>query len=123
MRGLLCLVLLACDGSQDATPTPVDSGVSDTGDVCTDAPTLSYYNFGDGFLTENCQGCHASTAEYRYGAPESVTFDTIDQAWAFSIRILALAAGDDATMPPAGGVHSDDRMRLVWWLQCAEEGT
>ena len=121
MRSMWAVLLVACGGASD--PIPEEPDVVDTGDFCEGVPTVSYNDFGDGFLTEFCQGCHASTAENRYGAPENVTFDTVEQAWAFSERILARAAGDDATMPPAGGVDSDDRTRLVWWLQCAEEGT
>ena len=92
--------------------------------ICQDIPPVNYTNFGSGFLTENCQGCHASTASYRYGAPDSVTFDSVEQAWAWRERILDLVVdGEEPAMPPAGGVDEDDLLRLQWWFDCAEEGT
>jgi uncharacterized membrane protein len=101
---------------------PTDTG-PDATDPCADIPLVTYNNFGNGFMTENCQGCHASTTADRYGAPESVTFDSVDEVWALAERILARAASDDATMPPAGGVSEEDRTKLGWWLQCTDAGS
>ena len=109
------------DTAEDAD-TAADTG-ADTANPCADIPLLNYNNFGKGFMTENCQGCHASTTAERYGAPESVYFDTVDAVWTWSERILARAASADATMPPAGGVSKDDRTKLEWWLLCADSGT
>lgn len=106
---------VAVDSADGATP-------HDTG-ICADAGTVTWNSWGRGFLTEACQSCHASTATNRYGAPESVVFDTVDDAWTWADRILARSAGDDATMPPAGGVTDDDRTRLTWWLRCGEPGS
>ena len=92
-------------------------------DLCEEVPLVNYNNFGQGFMTEHCQGCHASTALDRYGAPEDVTFDTVNQVWERADRILARAGGAEPSMPPADGVNADDRTRLEWWLQCAEWGT
>jgi uncharacterized membrane protein len=99
-------------------------GTDDTGSqaTCFEAPPVNHANFGEGFLLESCQGCHASTALNRHEAPEGVSFDTVDEAWAWRGRILARVV-DSATMPPAGGVDADDRQMLSWWLDCAPEGT
>ena len=105
------------------TTSPDTTDTADTADPCAGVPLVTYNSFGKGFMTENCQGCHASTTSDRYGAPESSTFDTVEEVWAQADRILIRAAGDDASMPPAGGVSEDDRTRLGWWLECAEEGT
>jgi len=132
---VLLVFLIGC-GEKDTDTAPIDTG-SDTADTivdtadtadsdtdpCADVPVVTYNNFGEGFMTENCQGCHASTTADRYGAPESVIFDTVDDVWSRAERILERAAGDDASMPPAGGVSEDDRTKLEWWLICAEEGT
>ena len=126
---LAALLLLGCTGqTEDKAPTDSNSSVDDSvpivdSGLCDEAPVVTWANFGQGFITENCQGCHASTAIDRYGAPESVTFDDLEEVWAQSDRILARSTGDSPTMPPAGGVSEDDRTRLVWWLECAEEGT
>ncbi len=90
----------------------------ETAAACAAAPITTYANFGAGFLTESCQVCHASTAPDRHGAPESVTFDTEEEAWEHADRILAVATGEAPTMPPEGGVTDEDRERLEVWLRC-----
>lgn len=90
---------------------------------CVGAPVVDWDNFGQAFLLHACQGCHASTTLDRYGAPEDVNFDTVDEVWAQADEILLMAAGDYPTMPPRGGVEADDRTRLVWWLECGVPGT
>ena len=123
----------ATDGG-DATDSGGDGGLSDSGlsdggavdtadAFCEEGPTMTWANFGDGFLIENCNGCHAATSANRYGAPEYVTFDTVEQVWVWATIILAVATGDDPVMPPTGGVEDDDRLRLEYWLRCAESGT
>jgi len=98
-------------------------GDGDTGELtCLDVPEVNYHNFGDAFLRHNCQGCHASTAENRYGAPETVQFDTVEDAWDWSDRIVATAIGNEASMPPAGRVSDDEQVMLYWWLECGKEG-
>lgn len=103
----LALLLVGCGGDEASTDP-----------ACADAPITTYDNFGAGFLTESCLACHASTAPDRHGAPEDVVFDTEEQVWALSDRILAVATGDDPTMPPEGGVTDEDRARLEVWLRC-----
>lgn len=122
------LLLAACLVADPPTRGPADSDepLADTaGELpeCVDAPVVDWDNFGQGFLLQSCQGCHASTTADRYGAPEEVTFDTVDQAWAWADDILSVAAGEAPTMPPRGGVEEDDRVRLVWWLACGVSGT
>jgi cytochrome c5 len=114
----LPLLLLAC-GASDPLDT-ADSAVVDSD--CSDAQLVTYNSFGKSFLTHSCQGCHASTAPDRYGAPEDVTFDDLESVWERSSIILAVAVGDEPTMPPQGGVNDMERTKLRWWLQCGEEG-
>lgn len=109
-------LMLACSNGKESV---VDTAAL----FCKDAPTVNYDNFGHGFMTENCQGCHASTAPNRYGAPEDVAFDSVEDCWRWRERILARSVGEDASMPPNGGVSEDDRTRLSWWMICAEDGT
>lgn len=102
-------LLLAC------SEVEVDSG-QDTG-FCTDAPVTTWDNFGAGFVTQNCQSCHASTADNREGAPEDVFFDSSDDVAAHADRMLVRVV-DEPTMPPQGGVSDDDRYRFEVWLRC-----
>ncbi|MEN0066956.1 MAG: hypothetical protein AAGA48_32795 [Myxococcota bacterium] len=97
--------LLGCDG--EAPASACDSGVRQT-----------WETFGQGFMTSQCQGCHASTTPDRFGAPESVVFDTEEDVITFAERILDRATGPDADMPPAGGPTKDDRERLERWIRC-----
>ena len=100
--------LVACGDPED----------SDTAAFCADAPVTTYDNFGQGFLTENCQTCHASGSADRNSAPADVIFDTEGDVAAQADLILAMATGDEPQMPPEGGVTDDDRSRLEIWLRC-----
>ena len=106
----LCAGLLGCGGEETvASPT-----------ACDDGPVESWETFGRGFLVAYCQGCHASTAENRYDAPESVVFDTHDDALKHRDRILIRSTGANPTMPPAGGPGPLDLARLEIWIGCFE---
>jgi uncharacterized membrane protein len=107
--------LLACNGKEESV-------VDTAAEHCKEVPLVNYDNFGQGFMTENCQGCHATTTPNRYGAPEEVFFDSVEDCWRWKERILTRSLGEEATMPPNGGVDADDRTRLGWWLICGEEG-
>lgn len=113
------LLLAACVPEAPVESSPPDTGTS----ACAEVPALRWDSYGHGFLIENCDGCHASGTADRHGAPEDATFDTVEEAWAWSERILARATGESPTMPPMGGVSDDDRQLLAWWLGCATPGT
>ncbi|MFT6145500.1 MAG: cytochrome c5 [Myxococcota bacterium] len=104
MRGVLLLALVGCSEPP----------------ICDDAPPTTWDNFGAGFVTENCQSCHASTSIDRNGAPETVTFDSEDDLWANSPDVLDVTTGDLPRMPPQGGVSDSERERLEVLLQCSQ---
>jgi hypothetical protein len=131
MLNLIVLLVLGCADPVSPPPLPkydpaTDTAVlPDTGDpvlpdpeFCDDAPVVSWSNFGRGFLLEACQGCHASTASERFGAPDDVVFDTESISWAQADRILARATGEYSSMPPLGGTSEIDKLRLEYWLRC-----
>ncbi len=91
-----------------------------TAEFCADQPVVTYDNFGAGFLVENCQSCHASTAPDRQEAPEDVTFDTLEDVQEQIPTILIFSTGEDPEMPPEGGVDEDERHLLEVWLRCWE---
>jgi len=102
----------------------IDTG--DTGEIdpeCVDAQLVTYNNFGESFIKHSCQGCHFSEAVNRYGAPETVSFDDLEAVWDRASSILAVAAGPSPVMPPQGGVTELQRIKLIWWLRCGDEGT
>jgi uncharacterized membrane protein len=86
--------------------------------ICHDAPVVKWANFGQGFVAEACQSCHASAAPDRQEAPADVTFDSHDQLLDWLDLVVERAAADPPTMPPSGGVSDDDRYRLRVWLLC-----
>ncbi|MSP56366.1 MAG: hypothetical protein EXR69_12305 [Myxococcales bacterium] len=90
--------------------------------VCANAPPVDWETFGEGFVTQNCQTCHASTSLNREDAPPDVHFDDAAAVWARKDRVLARAAAASPTMPPLGGTTADDRYLLEIWLTCGAEG-
>jgi hypothetical protein len=114
------LLMLSCGGGSegDDTGTTVPTG------GCHDAPVLTWENFGQGFMLEHCQSCHATAAPYRSQTenppPEAVTFDTHEQTTALRTLILAVSTGEAPSMPPRGGVSPIDIDKLDIWLNCGE---
>lgn len=104
---MILLTLLACG--------EVDGETGDT--ACADTPSLTWDNFGEGFMIQHCQSCHASESPSRQGAPESVTFDTEEETLEQADRIRARVL-ESVDMPPQGGVTDDDLQKLEWWLDC-----
>ena len=78
-----------------------------------------YENFGAGFFTENCQGCHALSAQDRRGAPLNVSFD--DEESVLSHREIIITEIEKEEMPPAGGLSEEEREAALEWLYCMEE--
>ncbi len=120
----LALALAGC-GRPEAADEPTGGGGGAGGqgpDPCEEAPVITWDSFGEGFLTGNCQPCHASTSLDRHDAPPAITFDDRELALALGARILARAGGDAPTMPPGGGTSPLDRERLRIWLTCWEPG-
>ena len=118
MRSLsiLLLGLSACDGGGDFEPDT--DPPADLPALCDDAPTVTWDNFGEGFVIEACQACHASTALDRHDAPPTIVFDTEDQVRLLEDLVLEVATGEAPTMPPQGGVSDEDRYLLEVWLTC-----
>ena len=107
---MMWLIVFSC------TETSQDTGWRN----CDQAPLVNYDNFGQRFLIHNCQACHASTTNNRYGAPEDVFFDTKEATSLWLDRIHATTIGEGGSMPPAGTIAEDDHIQLYWWLVCEE---
>ena len=78
-----------------------------------------YENFGAGFITEHCQGCHAQGANDREGAPQDVFFD--DVSFILEHRDAIIYEIEEETMPPAGGIPHEERDAALEWLNCMEK--
>lgn len=114
-RVLATTMLLFSCGAEEA-PEATEASAA-----CTlEAPLETWETSGAGILKSYCQGCHASTAPERFGAPDDVTFDTREDALRHKDRILARATSEPPTMPPNGGTPEEERQRLRLWLECYE---
>ena len=111
----MLMLALACTSDE-----PHDSPEDSEG-FCHDAPHVTWANYGEGLILENCQPCHASTAEDRKGAPEDVTFDDYEETLAWKERILVRSIGDDGGMPPSRPLLDIDQEMLLIWLTCWED--
>lgn len=103
---LLLALLAACDGGADSA------------DACATVPyEVTWANFGDGFFGSYCRGCHSVATPSRYGAPDAVNFDGIEEVrqWEERIRVTVL---EDQSMPIGGGVYDQDLEFLGYFLDC-----
>ncbi len=106
---ILGSALVACGAHDTIDEHPCPSG----------GTTLTYDNFGKGFLDRWCQDCHGEKASPRNGAPPDYVFGSREDAIAHRGRIFAKAAGDNMSMPPGnGGPSADERAKLADWLAC-----
>lgn len=113
---LLVLVLAGCEDSIWGPPTE---------STCPPTSTLTYQNFGQGFMTKYCTKCHHSelVGEARQGAPSFHDFDTLFGIMAVSDHIdETTAAGPAAVnegMPPDGPFPTRiEREQLGEWIAC-----
>lgn len=107
MRLLALLFVTACAAQPlelDDLPCP------------TSGTTLTYANFGERFLGEYCNTCHATA---KSGAPSGYKFTTQDLVKKHAERIFIRAAGPNTTMPPGpDDPPESERDQLAEWLAC-----
>lgn len=106
---LLGTALAGCSGAPEA----------DTAGCTADERAVNWENFGVPFFAGYCRACHSATSvgEDRYGAPEGLDFDSLEQVRALkgSIHDTVLV---DATMPIGGGVDPESLTLLPTLLEC-----
>jgi uncharacterized membrane protein len=121
-RSILSLIgLFSCssDPKQIEQSETAESS-TETGEpsFCSDAPTVTWASWGEGFLIENCHGCHSPATAEAAHAPPGLFFADEDEVRSQASRILARATGAQPDMPPQGGVEDSDRYLLEVWLRC-----
>lgn len=101
-----------------------------TRSVCPTRPTLTYENFGRGFMGHYCVRCHAAdlVGDARHGAPSSANLDRLAGVKDYRAEVDALAAAGphvfNSQMPPSGELPEgatplgEERRRLGEWLAC-----
>lgn len=105
----MILLLLACGAAADSAAPG----------ACDRQPSLTYANWGQGYLERYCNGCHSAhiATDQRNGAPTGVDFDDYEGVLRYSDRILARSL--DGTMPPGGGPTEAELTMLQEWSACA----
>lgn len=122
-RELMIAALLAGCGTEyepiDTETLTEEEVIAVDPDAC-ETSYLTYDNFGEPFVLDWCRGCHSSAvpAGMRQKAPVAINFDTLEDVRNRSPRVLARAASQTATMPPAGGPTEEERTLLAEWLAC-----
>ena len=81
----------------------------------------TWAGFGEGFFAGRSASCHAASAPERFGAPDTVTFDSEDDVLR-QLDAVQRVILDDASMPPGGGLHVDELERLAVYLDCLRAG-
>jgi uncharacterized membrane protein len=82
----------------------------------TQGTQLTYDNFGQNFVGQWCNHCHANSSS---GAPGSYKFDSRVDIQKHAARIFVRAAGPNTTMPPGPDDPPElDRDQLAEWLAC-----
>src|SRR5262245_23295403 len=93
--------------------------------VCPTTQTLTYENFGKGFMQSYCLRCHSEnvTGAARNGAPADHNFDHLDEIQGLKEHIDEHAAAGptvvNTEMPPDAPLPTvDERRKLGEWLAC-----
>ena len=131
--------LVGCGGDDDPIVTidmsnnRDDIGISDvaaedTGPLyasfserpCPEESTLTYENFGQGFMLNLCTACHHSDLPegMRQDAPVATNLDAVDDVRGLAERIWIRSGDQNLTMPPRGGPSDTERAELGEWLAC-----
>lgn len=92
---------------------------------CEDGTSLTYENFGEGFMLSYCVNCHGAELEtdQRFGAPINVNLDTYEDMSLHRKDILKTAARKtNPKMPPSRHVPLEERELLAEWIKCGVPG-
>lgn len=126
IAAILLAAVSACghDDDDDHHGGALPQGVS-TKATCPTPQTLTYANFGQSFMKNNCLRCHSTSVkgEARKGAPDDHNFDLVDDIRALANHIDQYAgsgpSGTNEIMPKDDPKPStEDRRKLSEWLAC-----
>jgi uncharacterized membrane protein len=106
LSALALSTLVACGSSGGST---LESA------TCPPGNTLTYSNFGKGFVDSYCIGCHSSAANQG-----GISLEGEGNIGKVKSKMYAEAAASNSEMPPAGkkAPTADERTKLGEWLAC-----
>ena len=102
----MLLIILACSTSS-----------SDTSLICDEAQEVEWDYWADGFFRTYCKGCHSSTSDNRFGAPERINFDSQDDV-IYHADLIYNSVIINQNMPKGGGVEEVELQFLETYLRC-----
>ena len=126
---LTSLHLICSCGASSGVPEKFERPVVKSAAVkseCEDGTSLTYENFGEGFMLSYCVNCHGSEIEtdQRFGAPINVNLDTYEDMSLHRRNILKTAARKtNPKMPPSRHVPMEERELLSEWIKCGVPGS
>lgn len=103
MKLVVALALFGACGGPSGSPTGIENATCPTGSA------LTYENFGETFMQDNCLECHKGKESPSLTTQASILANTAD--------ILDLAVYTDA-MPEGTGMTIEEREALGEWLAC-----
>ncbi len=98
----ICLFLAACGG---ATSTGIDVSTLE----CPSDSTLTYENYGQLVIEDNCLSCHAGRESPRLGTVEEIRANK---------RLILDQAVATTAMPDNADMTLEERQTLGEWLAC-----
>lgn len=100
---MISCLLAACAGGDTST------GIDTSTLSCPPESTLTYEDFGQTMIADNCLSCHAGKASPR--------LDSVEQIRANKTAIMRAAVGS-TSMPDNGDMVLEERQLLGEWLAC-----
>lgn len=122
------LQLMSSCGASSGVPEKVERPIVKSAAIkseCEEGTSLTYENFGEGFMLSYCVSCHGSEIErdQRFGAPINVNLDTYEDMSIHRRDILKTAARKtNPKMPPSRHVPLEERELLSEWIKCGVPG-
>ena len=119
---LLSALLLSTAGcgdpSDDTGGASPDGEGTSSSELCDLGYDLTWENWGASFFATYCDACHAASSPNRFDAPETVTFDTLEEVRSQK-EVIAYAVLEAESMPLGGGVYEEDLYLLEIYLTCS----
>jgi len=101
-KAVLAILVAAC-----GVNPPVASTTSEV--TCPPGSTLTYDNFGQVLIADNCLSCHAGKDNPRLDSQDAVQKNA---------QAIISAAVTTSKMPKSGDMVTDERQMLGDWLAC-----
>ncbi len=100
---MMSCILAACAGGDTST------GIDTSALSCPPESTLTYEDFGQPMMADNCLSCHAGKERPRLDSVEQIRANT---------NAIMLEAVETTNMPDSSSMVLEERQLLGEWLAC-----